>query len=330
MEANEIGIIVHEILAKFFQRWIAGKRGRITHRNRIAAITCMEKTAGRVIKERRYDPRKNTLLEHQSELIFAGLYAQDELQQKDLEKLVLLDNDLPQGSKGILRGVIDFEAASTIPLIPKKFEYTFGLNQDYLVIACEGYPGIKIRGKIDRIDSFDSSHNKVSQLGIAGPVILEYKTGAVPAARSLEKGLTFQVPLYLMALIEDDPDSKGECAGFFYAIGNGNTIEHASAFASENIKRTKLLIEEGDRKHVNVLNSHTFQMVRQFIKTIHKNILAGSFHYSFEDTSCRACDYQGICRRDEARIEHEKKLIEYHGNNFAYYLPYKNRELFRQ
>jgi ATP-dependent helicase/DNAse subunit B len=107
-----------------------------------------------------------------------------ELERRELE--VSLRRDLEQ--------LVRDEAASDLPLVPRRFEVAFGSERSApeLQRGLELGDGITLSGKIDRIDVDPAS---------ARGIVQDYKSGRTGhSAVEIEKELRLQIPLYMLVL----------------------------------------------------------------------------------------------------------------------------------
>jgi ATP-dependent helicase/DNAse subunit B len=107
-----------------------------------------------------------------------------ELERRELEES--LRRDLEQ--------LVRDEAASDLPLVPRRFEVSFGSERSApeLQRGLELGDGITLSGKIDRIDVDPAS---------ARGIVQDYKSGRTGhSAVEIEKELRLQIPLYMLVL----------------------------------------------------------------------------------------------------------------------------------
>ena len=93
-----------------------------------------------------------------------------------------------------LEALVEEECASELPLVPRRFEVSFGNERaaPELQRGLELAPGVTLSGKIDRID--------VDPFGARG-IVQDYKSGKhAHSAREIERELRLQVPLYMLVL----------------------------------------------------------------------------------------------------------------------------------
>ncbi len=105
----------------------------------------------------------------------------------DLER-----NELEQSLARDLEKLVRREAESESPLVPNRFEVSFGSERSAPELQ-RGLElgGFAVTGKIDRIDR--------DPFGARG-IVVDYKSGRAPTAREIERELHLQIPLYMLVL----------------------------------------------------------------------------------------------------------------------------------
>ncbi len=167
IDARMRGSIAHQALFKFF----SGLPKRL-HSERVPA--------------ERLDEALEFLRECLTEAITGGAEARLEL--TDLQR-----SELEQGLRRDLEAVVRAEAESELPLVPRRFEVSFGSDRS----APELQRGLDLgtfhlSGKIDRID--------LDPLAARG-IVWDYKSGKTAhSAVQIEKELKLQIPLYMLVL----------------------------------------------------------------------------------------------------------------------------------
>jgi hypothetical protein len=102
--------------------------------------------------------------------------------------------ELGEGLWRDLEQVVHDEARSEVPLVPRRFEVSFGSERSApeLQRGLELGDGLRIGGKIDRIDLDPFS---------ARGIVQDYKAGKhAHSAREIESELRLQIPLYMLVL----------------------------------------------------------------------------------------------------------------------------------
>src|SRR5690242_12138936 len=101
-------------------------------------------------------------------------------------------NELEQSLARELEKLIRREAESESPLVPNRFEVSFGSERSAPELQ-RGLDlgGFAVTGKIDRIDR--------DPFGGRG-IVVDYKSGRAPTAREIERELHLQIPLYMLVL----------------------------------------------------------------------------------------------------------------------------------
>jgi len=101
-------------------------------------------------------------------------------------------NELEQSLARDLEKLIRREAEAESPLVPSRFEVSFGSERSAPELQ-RGLDlgGFAVTGKIDRIDR--------DPFGARG-IVVDYKSGRAPTAREIERELHLQIPLYMLVL----------------------------------------------------------------------------------------------------------------------------------
>jgi ATP-dependent helicase/DNAse subunit B len=164
-DAMQRGIVAHSALYLFFTRVPAElgvEKLEPQHAEAATALmrSCLDEAVGRV----RMDLT--------------------EMQERELDQSLWRD----------LRVFVEEECESEVPLVPRRFEVSFGSERaaPELQRGLELAPGLTLSGKIDRID--------VDPFGARG-VVQDYKSGkSAHSARQIESELRLQIPLYMLVL----------------------------------------------------------------------------------------------------------------------------------
>jgi ATP-dependent helicase/DNAse subunit B len=164
-DAKQRGSVAHNALYRFFTRVPAELGVEKLEPQHVEAATrlmreCLDEAVGRV----RMDLT--------------------EMQERELEQTLWRD----------LAALVEEECASSSPLVPRRFEVSFGSERaaPELQRGLELGDGLTLSGKIDRID--------VDPFGARG-VVQDYKSGkSAYSARQIESELRLQIPLYMLVL----------------------------------------------------------------------------------------------------------------------------------
>ena len=164
-DAKQRGSVAHNALYRFFSRVPAELGIEKLEPQHVEAATslmreCLEEAVGRV----RMDLT--------------------EMQERELEQTLWRD----------LSAFVEEECESPSPLVPRRFEVSFGSERaaPELQRGLELGEGMTLSGKIDRID--------VDPFGARG-IVQDYKTGkSAYSARQIESELRLQIPLYMLVL----------------------------------------------------------------------------------------------------------------------------------
>ena len=110
--------------------------------------------------------------------------------------------ELGQGLRRDLEQLVRADAAASSTFVPRKLEVAFK--------AYELAPGVRVSGKIDRVD--------VDPLSARG-IIVDYKSGAAPSATQIHDEARLQIPLYLLVL--RDQLGLEPMGGVYMPLGGG-------------------------------------------------------------------------------------------------------------
>ena len=111
-----------------------------------------------------------------------------------MELTPLQRRELEHGLWRDLEAFVREDAASELPLVPRRFEVSFGSERSApeLQRGLELAPGVSLAGKIDRID--------VDPFSASG-IVQDYKSGKTGhSAAQIESELRLQIPLYMLVL----------------------------------------------------------------------------------------------------------------------------------
>jgi ATP-dependent helicase/DNAse subunit B len=164
-DAKQRGSVAHNALHRFFTRVPAELGVEKLEPQHLEAATslmreCLDEAVGRV----RMDLT--------------------EMQQRELDQTLWRD----------LSAFVEEECESRVPLVPRRFEVSFGSERaaPELQRGLELGSGLTLSGKIDRID--------VDPFGARG-IVQDYKSGkSAYSARRIESELRLQIPLYMLVL----------------------------------------------------------------------------------------------------------------------------------
>lgn len=304
-KAPDRGSLLHKILEDFYRLRIKKysptfKQIKITPANLEEASRQMLGCAGRVLCgfHTKYD---NLFWENEKQNLISGLTPQD--------------NPQPPG---LLRSFLEYEAQLPDRLIPRYVEFRFGKDTQAPALKLDG---ISLKGRVDRIDLSPDE-------GIF--IVYDYKFGSVPSGLLIKQGLSFQLPVYMLAVAEFLKASGCTIgAGGYYQIRSSHKIGKTNYFGKDNM-RAQSPKDLNDKKPLVSRQRFGFLTDAEFLKQIeqvktrlahiHQLITAGRFHPPLGDEdalSCSFCDYARICRVDTVRLAKMYAGL----NNREYYKP---------
>jgi len=272
-EPIELGNVLHSILYDFYTRIVDEK------------IPIIQ------IGSEQFNELKKILFE----------IAEDKINKLNLSSpLAFFEREKILGIEGkkensILHKFLEFEIDNLGEFKPSLFEFTFDnffLENDKTEVTPFSVNKVKLRGKIDRIDIDDE--NQFFN-------IIDYKLkGRKPTVQELKKGLSLQLPTYLMA---------GE--HFLKNIHNkdvhGNKmIIYSLDFKEDNFGPKPIIItgkKTLDSGEIKKLNEDLLLSSKEKIFEYHRNITRGKFNLSeLEDRKekvCKYCNFKALCRVQE-------------------------------
>jgi ATP-dependent helicase/nuclease subunit B len=274
LEAFELGSIVHSILYEFYQT--------INEKN-IILSNCNEETFQIAVKT-----------------IFS--VAESKIDKLRLSSsLIFFERERILGIAGnkknsILYKFLEEERKEKDGFKPKYFELEFGkfdnLETDDHNEVLVG--NVKVRGKIDRIDT-DEDRNYFK--------VIDYKLGGKrPSKKDIETGISLQLPLYVYAskkIIEAEHNKNFDpAAAIIYSLRMGKNEFGEKKIYLGNSKNPK-------EEELIKLNEELINICNEFIPTYIEKITQGKFNLSQledrENKVCRFCDFKSICRIQEAK-----------------------------
>lgn len=191
-------------------------------------------------------------------------------------------------TESILNRFIEYESENNNESYPSYFEVRFGSVKDESSdeILSDTEPvkidGIKLKGKIDRIDiSEDSSSFS----------IVDYKlSGKKPAFKELKEGISLQLPVYLFAASELLKKKLGK------DFSPGEMIIYSLKYSSEDFGKKPVSIRDKEIKTSEQLISYTLNHIKKYIDQISQGKFGLSPHDDREQLVCRYCSFRGVCR----------------------------------
>lgn len=272
IEAVELGRILHSILYEFYTKLINEK---------IDLLNC----------ERNQLEYAMQLMYNIAERKISQSFFKSPLTFYEKEKLLGI-NDKKEES--ILGKFIEYESESNKEFIPAFFEVKFGnlkdteadknlsINEPLIIDE------LKLRGKIDRIELSrqDDTFN-----------IVDYKlSGKKPTTNDLIKGISLQLPVYLLAaqyLLESKFNKK---------FRPNEMIIYSLKYSKEEFGKISVKLSTRNNNEitsVEQLINNTIYHIKNFIKSISEGKFNLSPHKERENIVCRYCQLKTICRIQE-------------------------------
>jgi len=271
IEAFEIGSLIHSILYRFYSE---------LNKLEITLADCSDKdfkTAEKLLF--------NIAEDKVNKIKFASPSSFFER-----EKIFGIDG---KKENSILYQFLLTERISSEGFIPEYFEYEFGSFADQTSNADFELDGIKVRGKVDRIDiNFVEKTFKV----------IDYKLGGKkPSRDDLLSGISLQLPLYMYAskiFIEAELNRKYQpLAAEIYSLKLTSKDFGRKSISTE----TKRNMNDEERI---LMNENIINIAADSITKYVKQIADGDFRLSqLEDRDskiCNYCEFKSICRIRDA------------------------------
>lgn len=213
------------------------------------------------------------------------------------------------GKPGFLQQFIDFEMERLTNgwnFFPALFEYSFGQwsprgndNNKFALLDS----GLKIRGKIDRIE-FDEN--------IENFIITDYKTSLSNQAKTkdIEDKKSLQLPIYMLAakkILQRHFNKNIEPVGAVYyglaneTASNGKVESERIVIQIEENKVTNM--EESARSKKRVFNNEELEKLlyetEEYAKELVSSIAQGKFELNKESKLCDYCNLKSFCRLND-------------------------------
>jgi len=185
--------------------------------------------------------------------------------------------------------------------IPNYFEYDFGQGITFQL----GPDVLKLHGRIDRVDV--NVNNDA--------LIIDYKTGTSAAkktAKGVLQGLNFQLPLYMLALMQTRPELQATMASY-YVLKDADNCERIPYLVDTSIpgmpngKSTaflpnfRLKNEQGMQLNLDELLQHSLEKALAHTKALRQGVLRQTRFP--KDAACSSyCPYKRICQKHPAKI----------------------------
>jgi ATP-dependent helicase/nuclease subunit B len=160
---------------------------------------------------------------------------------------------------------------------------------------------VKIRGTIDRID-VEPAHEH----GKRRVVIYDYKTGAAPSVQNIKEGLSFQLPLYLLAVQNFFGEAYEVVAGGYYQLQSPHDLGKKGHLGSKKFSEQHYF--KGYAKSLFDTHAEFLRLLEAYqTRTVStaQAIKTGRFHPTAlgpQDAKCDYCEYNQICRVDHQKM----------------------------
>jgi ATP-dependent helicase/nuclease subunit B len=265
----DIGLIYHGLLERFFSAVAKELAGRLTTANQEAAMTLLDKTAASYFAG----------LEKYGRVGSPALW---KVQSRNILRDVRRLADWHIEKLGEWRAAyteVSFGGAGAPPSPPGR--------SDPITLSTPHGP-VRIRGRIDRIDLADE--------GEPGCQVIDYKSGSAPSHKAMRAGTSFQLPIYLWAVeaLLAPGERGGRSQAFFLPI--------------RHPKYTALLASQDSKGKPNAKYPAAMDRAADYITRFVDAMRLGLYPVYPRDGCTGFCDFEGLCRYVEWRIERKWAL----------------------
>ncbi|MBS4029713.1 MAG: exodeoxyribonuclease V subunit gamma [Ignavibacteriales bacterium] len=275
---RELGSVLHSVLFEFFEE------RKVKHLPKLSECSQMEFEQA-VLRIKEIAREK-----------FSALEIPDVFWLFEKEKILGDGNE----RKGILQSVLERERENSFDIHPSFFELSFGFKKNsdkvtggYSVEEPINLDGVRLRGKIDRIDVGKTYFN-----------IIDYKSGKIPDNEARRLGISLQLPLYLgvakkilhLTIQKEFLDA----AGLYYCLTE--PAEVAIGLARESFQNiTFKKVGTGSGKSTLTDEEYDEEITRAVTlsSTYIQGIASGNFPLTVEEKAirvCKYCSFQTMCR----------------------------------
>lgn len=261
MEADERGKLVHKILEKYYRGITDDELA-----DQDALFQRLRRIANRVF-DKWAPPYHNAFWEVERKKLLSGMDGEDR--------------------PGILLRFWWNEKEQLQYSHPVDVEFSFGEENDYFCVG-----DIRLVGRVDRVDHLYETGSYL---------FFDYKTGKIPDLEDIAKGLSFQLPVYLMALADHykkEGSHLATGAGGYYAVGE-KEVKIKAFYGSTSMENYLYSNTKKSRFYNDSDLNDEFHTIRDRIRTIDQDIKDGKFplpQQDPKDIQCKWCDYKKICR----------------------------------
>jgi ATP-dependent helicase/nuclease subunit B len=217
------------------------------------------------------------------------------------------------GYMGLFPRFLELETEATSEAIPRFFEVSFGNDphmgqrdshsqqEAFILHDKDGDETVRLFGKIDRIDASPDGTFSV----------VDYKTGHLPAGlRDIQRGLSLQLPLYLLAAeaLFADQGLTNAVAGIYYQMRDHQDCGPKVAIADKaergkaypGTTRTAL-----DTAEFEAVLTQSHDLALDYAGALRR----GRFHLTRHQPErvCGHCPYRRCCRLDPQRLRLQRR-----------------------
>jgi RecB family exonuclease len=194
----------------------------------------------------------------------------------------------PPRRTGVLAAFLDAEIARRAEhWTPVALEWSFGGRSGEVALATAQGP-IRLKGKIDRVDEHVDG----------GLLVLDYKSGTLPAKIDAESGVVLQLEAYLHAYATAARSSATRWNAAYMSLKPGKIDPAHPVFGPRGIS--------ANERHA------AAEKFGERLARLTQAMAAGSFPLTVlpeGKAPCRYCPYEGLCRVDKTRTPARLRLL---------------------
>ena len=196
-----------------------------------------------------------------------------EIEQSVLERYLnlFLDYEMERQSEDDARGEV---------FLPSHFEYAYGKDGEGALVVGEGEEGFLLGGRIDRVDISEADDKRFR--------VWDYKLSRSRQAKDAFRGTDFQLPIYVMAVVDSLLGGAGDADRCGYYSLRPPTEQMGSAEMRLSGKGVSL--------------DEVMDAAERWLPFLVGQIRAGQFPVAPRDeNTCTWCNFRDICRVNKDR-----------------------------
>jgi RecB family exonuclease len=196
-----------------------------------------------------------------------------------LHTTATMENRAPK-REGLLAQMIRFEEKNLSNETITALEYRFGYGTEHPVTLGSN----RIRGYVDRVDTIPGADDLL--------VIYDYKTGRAPSLNDIKRGLSFQMPGYLLA-VAGEQEASNAVARYY--------LVNRQRLSDNNVLTSPIAYP---REQQTGMSLSGVKLIGDFADELIALLKAGVFHHSTDEMTCSFCDFKYACYKNTRRMAH--------------------------